>query len=59
MVVNAWLILSPKADRPYLMTHPPPPEMERFEGVRVLRYELHVPEPVPVEQVLSERPVSG
>jgi hypothetical protein len=48
MIVNVWLVLDPKGDRPYVQTHPPT-TLARQPGMRVLHYELNVPEPVPAE----------
>lgn len=48
MIVNAWLIIDSKGDRPYLCTHEPK-NLELRPGVRVLRYELVVPDALNAE----------
>ena len=52
MIVNVWLIIDPKYDRPFVSTRPPADTLERSPETRVLRYELFVPEPVPVDAVV-------
>jgi len=52
MIVNVWLIIDPKYDRPFVATRPPPDTLARSPETKVLRYELVVPEPVHVDAVL-------
>lgn len=51
MIVNTYLVLDPKGDRPYTTTSPPT-TLLRTPGMRVYRVETEVPEPVPVDGVL-------
>lgn len=55
MIVNLWMVLAPGADRPYVSTSEPK-TLERKEGMRVLQYELVVPDTVPVESVQRVEP---
>lgn len=56
MIVNVWMVIDPKYDRPFVMTHPPADTMQRTEQTQVLRFECHVPEPTPVDEVISVSP---
>lgn len=56
MIVNVWLIIDPKYDRPFISTRPPAATLERSSETKVLRYELFVPEPVPVDAILAATP---
>jgi len=51
MIVNRWIILDPKGDRPYTSSIPPV-SLVRSPGMRVYRIEADEPEPVPVDGVL-------
>jgi hypothetical protein len=59
MIVNVWLIVDPSYDRPFVSTRPPPATLQRGPNTQVLRYELQVPEPVPVDAVLSTKPTES
>lgn len=43
MIVNAYLVIDPKGDRPYLSTQPPN-TLDKKPGIRVYHYMLHVPD---------------
>jgi hypothetical protein len=57
MIVNVWLIVDPAYDRPFVSTRPPADTLERSPETKVLRYELFVPEPVPVDAILAATPL--
>jgi len=57
MIVNVWLIIDPKYDRPFVSTRPPVATLERSPETKVLRYELFVPEPAPVDAILAATPL--
>lgn len=47
MIVNAYLVIDPKGDRPYLTTTPPSEEMKKANPqAKVFHYLLHVPDDV-------------
>ena len=48
MIINAYLVIDPQGDRPYLTTTPPSEAMKKANpNVRVFHYLLHVPDAVP------------
>lgn len=54
MIINAWLVLTPGGDRPYLSTNAPV-SLAPKEGQRVFRVELDVPEPTAIDGVISAK----
>ncbi len=51
MIVNAYVVIDPKGDRPYLSTKLAP-DLDRSK-VKVYHYVLNVPEDPPVDNVLT------
>lgn len=56
MIINSWLVLETDGDRPYVSTVPPL-HLVRKPGTKVFRVEIAVPEPVPVDGVISAQAV--
>ncbi len=52
MIVNIWVTLDPKGDRPYVSTSPPT-TLARLPGMQVFLVEVFIPDPVPVDGVLQ------
>lgn len=48
MIVNAYLVIDPQGDRPYLTTRPPNESLDRSK-VRVFHYALFVPDVSPAD----------
>jgi hypothetical protein len=52
MIVNAYVVIDPKGDRPYVSTTPPGPELDRTK-VKVFHYALLVPDDVPADDPMT------
>lgn len=52
MIVNAYVVIDPKGDRPYISTNPPGKELDRSK-VRVFHYALFVPDEPPPDNHLT------
>lgn len=46
MIKCLWAVIDPKLDRPFFSYDPPPVTLERTPGMRVIRYEYELPNPV-------------
>ena len=47
MIVNAYVVIDPRGDRPYISTNPPSADMRKARpDVAVYHYALHVPDAV-------------
>lgn len=44
MIVNVYITIDPKGDRPYVSTSPPPKDLDRSKGIKVYLVEAHIPE---------------
>jgi hypothetical protein len=55
MVVNAYVVIDPKGDRPYISTNPPGPDLDRSK-VKVYHYVLLVPDDAPADNPLTFYP---
>lgn len=52
MIVNAYVVIDPKGDRPYISTNPPNANLDRSK-VRVLHFALFAPDEKTVDNALS------
>lgn len=52
MVVNAYVVIDPKGDRPYVTTSPPGAHLD-LSKVKVFHYVLHVPDSTPPANLLT------
>jgi len=55
MVVNVYITIDPKGDRPYVSTQPPPKELDRSKGVKVYLVEAFIPDEPRVDGVQQAR----
>ena len=48
MIVNAYVVIDPKGDRPYVTTEPPSKDLDLKGGtIKIYHYMLHVPDAQP------------
>lgn len=50
MIVNIYVTIDPKGDRPYVSTNPPK-DLDRSKGVTVHLVEARIPDSVPIDSV--------
>lgn len=52
MIEHVWAVIDPQYDRPFFSSQPPPGNLERNPGAMVIRFEVDVPEVLPVDRVV-------